>query len=198
LGVWIHCRNCPVYAATGRRLLDRAIPDGRREEWTALFADRKEAEAVETLSVIIFRIRGELLALKTACFQEAAEVAAPHSLPLRTHEAFRGIVNVNGELLLCMSAAALLGIDEEAAPATERKVYPRLVVIEREGQRFVFPVDEVLGVFHLPVGELEDAPATVSKSALALTSGVFTWGEHKVGLLEEEKFFAALTRSLSA
>lgn len=198
LAVWIHCRNCPAYAATGRRLLDRPIPDGRREEWAARLADPKETDAVETLSVIIFRIRGELLALRTACFQEAAEIASPHSVPLRTHEAFRGIVNVNGELLLCMSAAALLGIDAEAAPAAERKVYARLVVIHREGQRFVFPVDEVLGVFHLPAGDIEEAPATVSKSALALTSGVFAWQGRKVGLIEEEQFFAALNRSLAA
>jgi chemotaxis-related protein WspD len=194
-----HCRNCPVYSAAGRRLLDREHPDGYRQEWTDLLANRKDAGKVETVSIIVFRLREELLALKTVFFQEAAEAAVPHSIPLRTGEIFRGVVNVNGELILCVSVAALLGITGEAAGggAPERKVYPRLVVVSREGQRFAFPADEVLGVHRFSPADLQELPATVSRSIRALTAGILPWQERTVGLLEEEKFFDALSRSLA-
>jgi chemotaxis-related protein WspD len=193
-----HCRNCPVYSAAGRRLLDREHPEGYRQEWTDLLANRKDAGKVETVSIIVFRLREELLALKTVFFQEAAEAAVPHSIPLRTGEVFRGVVNVNGELILCVSVAALLGITgEENDKAADRKVYPRLVVVSREGQRFAFPADEVLGVHRFTLAVLQELPATVSRSVRALTAGVLPWQERTVGLLEEEKFFAALSRSLA-
>ncbi len=192
-----HCRNCPVYAAAGRRLLDGEFPDGYREEWTARLAKSKDVGDVETISVIVFRLRGELLALKTVFFQEAAESALPHSIPLRTGEVFRGINNVNGELLLCVDLAALLGIGGEEGETADHKVYPRLVVISRDKQRFAFPTDEILGVHRFPVVGIQQLPATVSRSIRALTAGILPWQEKTVGLLEEEKFFTALSRSLA-
>jgi len=193
-----HCRNCAVYSAAGRRLLDRELPDGYLEEWTDLLSNRKDAGKIDTVSMIVFRLREELLALKTVFFQEAVETVVPHSIPLRIGEIFKGVVNVNGELILCVSVAALLGITgEEGDGAADRRVYPRLVVISRDGQRFAFPADEVLGVHRFPLADLQELPATVSRSIRALTAGIFPWQERTVGLLEEEKFFAALSRSLA-
>lgn len=197
LAALAHCRNCPVYSAAGRRLLDRELPEGYREEWTDRLATRKDAGKVETVSMIVFRLREELLALKTVFFQEAAEAAVPHSIPLRTGEVFKGIVNVNGELILCVSVATLLGITGEEGGAADRKVYPRLVVVSRDGQRFAFPADEILGVHRFPLADLQELPATVSRSIRALTAGILPWQERTVGLLEEEKLFAALSRSLA-
>jgi chemotaxis-related protein WspD len=199
LATLAHCRNCPVYSAAGRRLLDREHPDGYRQEWTDMLASRKDAGKVETVSVIVFRLQEELLALKTVFFQQAAEAAVPHSIPLRTGEIFRGVVNVNGELILCVSVAALLGVTAgEGTGAFDRKVYPRLVVVSREGQRFAFPADEVIGVHRFPLADLQELPATVSRSIRSLTTGILPWRERTVGLLEEEKFFAAMNRSLSS
>lgn len=192
-----HCRHCRVYMAAGRRLLDRDPPAGYREEWTERLSTPKETGKTETLSAIVFRLGGELLALKTVFFQQAAEAAHPHSIPLRTGEVFKGIVNVNGELILCASAAALLEISSENEETSGRRIYPRLVVVAREGQRFAFPADEVLGVHRFPLAAMEELPATISKSVRALTAGIFPWGERKVGLIAEEKFFAALTRSMA-
>lgn len=196
--VLAHCRNCPVYAAAGRRLLDREFPEGCREEWTDMLASRRETGQVETASIIVFRLKEELLALKTVFFQGAAEATVPHSIPLRTGEVFKGIVNVKGELLLCVDLAALLGITGNAAGGTAAgKVYPRLVVVSREGQRFALPADEVLGVHRASLANLQELPATLSRSIRALTSGILPWQEKTVGLLEEEKLFAALSRSLN-
>ena len=196
--VLAHCRNCTIYAAAGRRLLDRAFPEGYREEWASLLASHPEAIQVETISVIVFRLREELLALKTIFFQEAAEKAVPHRIPLRTGEVFKGVVNVNGKLLLCVDLTALLGITGYEGHGNDSgKVYPRLIVISHAGQRFALPTDEVLGVHRVPLADLQELPATVSRSIRALTANILPWQDKTVGLLEEEKLFAALSRSLN-
>lgn len=192
-----HCRNCPVYSAAGRRLLDREFPEGYRQEWTERLAGGKETGTVESISVIVFRLREELLALKTVFFQQAADAVEPHSIPLRSGEVFKGVVNVNGELLLCVDLASLLGITGPEGGAEGRKIYRRLVVVSRDSQRFAFPADEVFGVHRFPPALLQELPATVSRSIRALTAGILPWQEKTVGLLEEEKLFAALGRSLN-
>jgi len=197
LAVLGHCRHCRDYTAAGRRLLDREAPLDYPAEWTGLLAAPKEEGRTDTLSVIVFRLGPELLALKTLFFQEASEAARPHGIPLRTSEVFRGIVNVNGELICCMSLAALLEIPS-GGDAAGRKVYPRLVVITRQGQRFAFAADEVLGVYRFPPEALQEPPATVAKSVRAMTAGIFRQEERTVGLIDEERLFAALVRSLAA
>ncbi len=197
LAVLGHCRHCRDYTTAGRRLLDREAPEGYPAEWSEILAAPKEEGKTETLSVIVFRLGPELLALKTVFFQEAAEAAHPHGIPLRTSEVFKGIVNVNGELICCMSLAALLEIPLEADAAEGRKVYPRLVVIARQGQRFAFAADEVLGVHRFPPETLQEPPVTVAKSVRALTAGIFLHEDRTVGLIDEEKLFPALTRRLA-
>lgn len=197
LALLAHCRHCPRYTAAGRRLLDREPPEGYREEWTERLAAPKEKVETDRVSVIIFRLGAEYFALRTVCFQEAAEAVLPHGIPLRTGRVFTGFVNVNGELILCMSVAALLEIEPGAGGTDGRRIYPRLAVITREGQRFAFPVDEVMGVRHFPSAALQELPATVAKSVRALTAGIFPWEAKTVGLIAEEQLFAALTRSLT-
>jgi chemotaxis-related protein WspD len=197
LALLSHCRHCPVYAAAGRRLLDRELPEGYREEWTSLIADRPVNGEIVTVSVIVFRLREELLAIKTVFFQEVAEAAVPHSIPLRTGEVFRGIVNVNGELLLCVDLAALLGITSAEGHHATNKIYRRLVVVSRERQRFAFPAEEICGVERFGLAALQELPATLSRSMQALTAGILPWQGRTVGLLEEEKLFAALSRSIA-
>jgi chemotaxis-related protein WspD len=116
---------------------------------------------------------------------------------LRSSDVFKGIVNVNGELLLCVDLAFLLGITGKEGGAVDRKIYRRLVVVSRDSQRFAFPADEVFGVHRFPLALLQELPATVSRSIRALTAGILPWQEKTVGLLEEEKLFAALSRSLN-
>ncbi|MHB8771514.1 MAG: chemotaxis protein CheW [Syntrophales bacterium] len=192
-----HCRHCPVYTAAGRRLLDRESPRDYPEEWAKLLAAPKQEGEADTLSVIVFRLGSELLALKTVFFQEAAEAAPPHSIPLRTGEVFTGIVNVNGELICCMSLAALMEIPGGDEGAAGRIAYPRLVVVARQGHRFAFAADEVLGVRRFPPEALQELPATAAKSVRALTAGIFPGEDRTIGLIAEEKLFAALTRSLA-
>lgn len=199
LAILGHCRHCPVYSAAGRRLLDRKIPDGFLEERTALLARKKaEVKRGEHFSVLVFRLQLEHLALRTLFFQEVAERSPVHSIPLRVNPVFLGLVNVHGELLPCASAAALLGMTGPQEDAAERKIFRRFLVVARKGERFVLPVDEILGVVTVAQEDLEESPSTITKASRPLTSALFTREGKKVGLLAEEAFFASLNRSLTA
>jgi chemotaxis-related protein WspD len=65
----IHCRNCPVYAQAGRSLLEREIPANYQLEWATSVAEEKTEPAAGTLSVVIFRLGQEWLALSALLFQ---------------------------------------------------------------------------------------------------------------------------------
>jgi chemotaxis-related protein WspD len=190
----IHCRNCAEYSRGGRELFDRPASPELLEEWNAALAAAKERAKPGTLSVVVFRLHAEWFALRTALFVEVTEQRSPHTVPFRTGATFTGLVNVNGELLLSVSLARLLGVaDSGGAPP----VRPRTCVVTRERERVAFPVDEVLGVRRVEEAALKPAPVTVAKSPAAHTVSLFECDGRNVGLLDEEKLFAALGRNLS-
>jgi chemotaxis-related protein WspD len=193
----IHCRRCPIYAAAGRQHLDQELPPGYLAERTSVMAQPKETVRMGTLSVMAFRLAEERFALKTIFFQEAAEPSPVHTLPLKVNRVFRGLANINGELLLCLSVADLLELTVGAEGDTSPVVYERMLVVGCEGQRFVFPVEQILGVHRVAPEDLGEVPATLSRSARSLTRGIFMLNGHHVGLLDEERLFPAMTRSLN-
>jgi len=193
----IHCRRCPVYANAGRQHLDQELPPGYLEERTSVMAQPKETAGLGSLSVLVFRVFGERFAVKTVFFQEAAELSPVHTLPLKVNRVFRGLANINGELLLCLSIADLLELTTEAESDAQPVVYERMLVVGQEGQRFVFPVQQILGVHRIAPEDLDEVPATLSRSARSLTKGIFLLNGRHVGLLDEERLFPAMTRSLN-
>lgn len=209
LAKYIHCRNCPVYSAAGLQLLDRPLPPDYRRERAEHYAQQKIIFRPARLSVVIFRIAGEWFALPTTAFQEVAEHRTMHTLPHRHRGLALGLVNVRGELLVCASAARLLGLDNSESgvrsPKSERgavdsgsgTVFDRLLVAGWDGQRVVFPVDEVQGVQRFRKDEMKESPATIARSSLTYTEGVFAWDGRTIGLLDAEAFFTALNRNLA-
>lgn len=195
----VHCRNCPVYSASAARLLDADLPPGHLEEWTGHFAREQPRTEADTQSVVIFRIGTEWLALPTAVFDEVASVRAIHSLPHRRNGVVLGLANVRGELLVCVSLGEVLGVESAVVPKGDqaRTLHRRLLVIRREGSRFVVPVDEVHGIHRCPPGGLKDVPATVAKAAATYTKSVLSWREESVGCLDDQLLFHTLNRSLA-
>ena len=204
----IHCRNCSVYSAAGRSLLEREAPEGYLEEWTNVLADiqseRNEwgidsliAQTAETVSIAIFRLGEECLALPVRLLQEVAPPCIIHTLPHRTNELFLGLVNIRGEILLCVSLSCLLGIDtamptQQSGPAVSK----RMLVVKHERDRWVFPVDEVYGIYRIPRRDLQDAPVVVTKASEAYTQGIVNWQGKKVNALDSELLFYTLNRRI--
>ena len=193
----IHCRNCPVYSAAGRSLLERELPVDYRRYWTEYFSREKKRVTPGRLSVVLFRLGREWLALSTTAFQEVAEGRKIHSLPHRRDGIVLGLVNVRGELRVCVSLGRLLRVESDDREAPLHGLCNRLVVAEWQGSVVTFPVDEVHGVHRFHPEELKEAPATVARANPGLTRGILAWDNKKAGCLDEETLFSTLNRSLA-
>jgi chemotaxis-related protein WspD len=189
-----HCRNCAVYSSAGAQLLDRELPAHYRREWTDHFAREKNRSTPGKNSVVIFRIGLEWLALPTRNFQEVAERRRVHSLPHRRHGIVLGLINVRGELLLCVSLGRLLGIERAEK---SRPLHHRLVVSEWQGNILAFPVDEIHGIHRYHGEELKSPPTTTARATPSFAAGVFAWHDKMVGCLDAELLFSTLNRSLT-
>ena len=193
----LHCRNCPVYSKAALLLLDRKLPAEYREERTNYFAQKRKLASGNKISALIFRIGPEWLSLPTETIQEVAEHRTVHSIPHRRHGILLGVVNVRGELLLCVSVGRLLGLDHGASSEKLRTFYDRLLVVSWDGKRLAFPANEVRGIHRFGPDELAHPPSTVTRAALTFTRGILSWRERLVGLLDPDLLFSTLNRSLS-
>lgn len=192
-----HCRNCEVYASAGLDLLDREAPQGYQREWTSsLQARPREIDDSETIPAVIFRLGKEWLALPTRLFKEVTEARSIHSLPHRSNDVLLGLVNIRGEMRLCVSIGNFLGIEKEAEAdqKTNSREQRRMMVVEQEGETWVCPVDEIYGTHRFHSSELLNVPATVAKSSASYTKGLLSCGGKNVGYLDFDLLFYALKR----
>jgi chemotaxis-related protein WspD len=201
----IHCRNCPVFSAAARTLLDVPAPAGFRQTATEHFARPAQAEpghvaGADMQSVIVFRLRAEWYAIRTAVCMEIADLRPIHSLPHRRDAAVLGVVNVRGGLLVCVSLAVILGAtaQPDAIPtqSQRRAAVPRLLVARGTAGAVVFPVDEVQGMERFRARELKDVPATVAQAQATYTQALLPQGDRTVGLLDEQRLFYTVERAL--
>ncbi len=102
-----------------------------------------------------------------------------------------GLVNVRGELLVCVSLARLLGIEPDAHGERRRL----LVLRSSDGQRVVCPVDEAHGGCRHVAQDLTAPPATVAGEVY--TRAVLAWGNRTAGYLDDRLIAAALERGLA-
>ena len=179
------------------QLLDRPLLPDYRREWTERFAQPRQLVAPPKTSVLLFRISTQWLALPTPAFQEVAEHRRVHSLPHRRQGIVLGLVNIRGELLICASVGHLLGVERPSSGEPSRRRYDRLLVTNWDGHRFVFPADDVHGIYRFQSSELQEPPATLATSISGYLQGLFVWEATAVGLLDADRLFIALNRSLT-
>lgn len=178
-----HCRNCPVFTHAGRTLLERDAPTGYRQEAANTLAEEKTEEPPGTESMVIFRIEREWLALSTRLLSEVVDPEKFHSLPHRKNPVLLGVVNVHGDIQLCVSLKALLEIEDHLTPRRDRRIpsQRRMIVIGEPGNQWVFPVDEILGIDRVHPRLFRRTPVTVAKAGSAYTRAIFSWSLQKKG-----------------
>jgi chemotaxis-related protein WspD len=198
----VRCLNCPVYEAAAARLLERPIPlvDLSQHDVRAPAQQQPDTQGASE-SFLIFRIGDEWLALPTPIFKRIVQTRPIHTLPHRQHGAVLGVVNVQGELLVCLSLAQLLGFESggtarDGRDDRARHDLPRMLVVSRDEEHAVFPVDQVDGVHRIATASFCAPPATLSHAAAAHTRAVAPWRGMSVGLLDAHALFDTLNRSL--
>ena len=197
----VHCRNCPVYAEAATRLLDAPAPEGYLSEWTRLCAREKPRVETDVVSLFLFRLETEWLALPAGEIREVALLRPFKTIPRRRDGSVLGLANVRGALLVCLSLGRVLALERAGDPAMGAvaglRETRRLVVIEVSGGPLGFPVEEAHGIVRSPAVTLKPLPATVSNSAAAYTRAVLPWQGRSVGVLDGPRLFGALNEALS-
>ena len=183
-----HCQNCPVFSAAGRRFLDAPPPENYAAEWSERLAEPEVEAATGLLGALVFRIGEEWLALPVNVLAEVTHARRPHRIPHRGG-LLAGVVNIRGELHLCVRLDLLLGIEPPAEPQANN---PRLISIRRDADGWVFQADEVDQVRRLPAADLIPAPPTLARSSSRITRGVFHRDGRAIGLLDEDRLFTTL------
>lgn len=212
LNTFVHCRNCPVFAAAARAFFDRRAPDGYLTEWASWLdgsaadgrgpreqgrdeGEEDDDDAVaqrEGVSLLIFRLGDESLAFRTRAVAEVTTPRPVHRVPHRSDRVLAGLVNLRGQAQLCVSLHGLLDIDVPGPP-------PRLVVLRdrRRAETWAFGADAVTGIRRVPRAQWQPVPSTLANPAVGFSQAVFPWDGRTVGLLDEQRVFAAL-RDLGA
>lgn len=200
----IHCHDCPVFAAVGDSLLEREPPLNYVDEWIGVLAETpvdEETEnnetiikAEEAISVMIFRLGNERLAFPANILQEVTHPCVIQPLPHRSNELFLGLVNIRGETLLCASLSYLLNLEPTKEDSSNSKYVnvKRMMVAGQQNDKWVFPVDEVYGIYRFHLYELRDAPVVIAKAAQAYTQEIINWQGEKVNYLDSELLFYTL------
>lgn len=179
-------------------LLAREPDDSYIAEWTALLAGDSGPKDMAEASIVVFKIGEEWLALSTYICKQVADKRHIHSIPHRGDKFLLGMVNLQGQLTLCVSLNQVLEIQ---APDMENKTLKelsekRFLAIQKENETWVFPVSDIFGVIHTDMAKIENVPVTVSKSTANYLKGVINWNQKNVSLLDEELLFYSLRRSL--
>lgn len=188
-----------VETGAAAQLLDRMVPDDYTNQWTAHFSKPAQTTQLETESALLFRLGAEWYALPSVVIEEIAPIRPVHSIPHRRAKAVDGIVNVRGELLVCVSLAVLLGVGSAAAAPskTEAQVTRRLLVLRRDDVHAACQVDEVSGVMRFDPAALTGIPGTLARAGSRYTRQLLPWQERLVGLLDEQLVFNTIRRSLA-
>lgn len=192
----VHCRNCEVYTRAGRNLLERNLPEKYEEEWTQVFAEKKEEELPGTVSALIFRIAEQWFAMPAQLLEEVIAPQPLHTIPHRDNPVLMGAINVHGEIQLCVSLKELLDLEDNRAKEERKEGYKRLIVINKDNNRWVFPVDEIHGIYRVHPQTFQNVPVTIAKAKTTFTKKLFEWEGTSVALLDDELLLYKLTRSV--
>jgi chemotaxis-related protein WspD len=187
------------HASPAQSLLHREPSPELIGEWTAMLASRKDTSAErETISVVVFRCCDGWFALSDILFDRICESRIIRRVPFRSGESFEGLANVDGELCLCFSLTAILGLTREAGkPAESPSSRRRLCLICYQSERAAFQVEEVLGQRKIPLDSLKAAPANVTNISGAHTNSFCMIDGRPIGLLDPSKLMTSIRRVLS-
>ncbi|CAB3965042.1 chemotaxis protein CheW [Burkholderia aenigmatica] len=200
----LRCLNCPVYAYHAAKLLERPLDAAEMVDATRRMSAPgaphvHDTDADTHHAALAFRVADEWLALPIGVLREIAGTRPIHSLPHRRNSAVRGVVNIRGTLRIAISIGALLGLEAGKGGngnGGDDGRFTRLLVAAHQGEPVVFPVDEVEGVLRFGASDWVPVPATVGRASAGLSRGVLSWRGKSVGLLDDDRLFDAVTRSM--
>ncbi len=189
----------PVVAAAVERASIRPSPPppAKPRQRLSSLVQREQSDLGETRSILVFRLGEEWFGLATGSLVEVAPMNPIHSLPHQRSRALQGVTNVRGALVACLSLGELLDLEPGAAPVSERRVVPRMLIISAAGGPVVAPVEEVDGIHAIPLARILPPNHADGQASRRHVAGVLQWRERSITLLDEGPLLQAVARSLA-
>lgn len=181
-------------------LLDRQIEVEYQQEWKNTLSLRSQGiQKKKSHSLFLFHIKGVLLGISAKIVKQVSHIKPSHRIPHNQKKALHGVINNDGQLKVLVNLYELLQIHHEEP----EKQYPdesssqKLLVLDNGRQNFCAIVDEILGIHHLEVSQLENLPTTVSKSDANVFESICRWKEgKKLAIIDSELLFANFKKIL--
>lgn len=187
----IHCQNCDIYQQAGRSRLNQQADADYLQEWSDNLAQKPGDDYRNEHSAIVFNLGQETYALSTSVLSDVTHPRQAHRIPHRSNNVLTGLVNIRGELVLCISLAGLLGLRNQQAADTGRMIVAQL------GELTVaFKVDRVDGISHYAKDTLQEPPATLSNHDGNYIHGLLDSQDGQVGLLNHKHIQNRINRML--
>lgn len=138
----LHCYNCQTYLDFAHSLHNNKLAN----DFTVPSRTAKSRSTHETqLSVLIFRVAGDWLAIPVNALIEVSEARKIHSLPHNQKTAVLGLTAIRGNLLTCINLFPLLHpikTYRKQNDATSIADMTRLIVIGNANKRYVLYANE--------------------------------------------------------
>lgn len=186
----LHCRNCQVFSDAARTMFGRPSEPEPAAEW------QPSGEAQSGLRpALAFRLGQQWLGMPPDLVAEVAARQSVRRLAHRTTGRLEGVVNVRGELHLCVALGELLGLGERGqADATARMILVR----DADARVLAFRCEEVLGLQHFPKASLQAPPDTLPETLGECVEGLFPFRDAHLAMLKGEAVLDLLEQALFA
>lgn len=139
--------------------------------------DREE----ERFDLLVFRVGGEEYGVRVEHLSEVIRPSALTAVPRAPHYVL-GIYSLRGAIVPIFDLKRRLGLPETQASKTAR-----IVVTKSASGLNGFIVDGIVGVQHVPFGNMGSIPDTIPAEGAAFLEGIVRLGEKIVILLDVEK-----------
>ena len=168
-------------------LLRRQPPADYLADWAHLLSQPLTEAPPAMLSLFLFEVEDERLALPVESLHEIVDPLRLHTVPNRKSELLMGLVNLHGKLEICVSLLPLL----KGRPQS-RKSTGKMMVWGTPQRRYITPVDAVLGVERFQAHTVKPPPAGLSGSL----KGIIFRNLEPIGLLDEVSLHDQLQRGI--
>jgi len=146
-------------------------------------------------AALVFRLGQQWLGLPPVLVAEVAAGQPLRRLAHRTTGRLEGVVNVRGELHLCVSLGELLGLGRRSdSTATARMVLVR----DADAKVLAFRCEEVLGLQHFPNKAMQPAPDTLAEPLRECVQGLFPMRDGHIAMLDGDAVLNLLEQALFA
>jgi chemotaxis signal transduction protein len=142
-----------------KQFFSQPMPSGYAEEWAHILAQPMPGDSGRKDSMLEFRIAQLPLAISSRWVKAVTAPLIVCPVPHRDNTAFLGLVAYAGDVIPCCSLARILG----AADSINSHEARTIVLEQRRGERWAFPVDAVVGI---STGILHDRDSSTSPHQL--------------------------------